>query len=74
MPIRRAHPPEPARPARAAIVDPTIEQFARLLAAPGGAIVPEFPEVTPIEHRGIADRQLADVLTDALRHLAIEWE
>ena len=34
----------------------------------------DFPEVTPIAHAGIRDRQLADVLDDALDHLAINWD
>ena len=44
-----------------------------LLGAPNGATSPEFPEVTPIQHTGIRDRQLSDVLADAIEHLAIDW-
>jgi uncharacterized Zn finger protein len=54
--------------------DPMLEELARLLAAPGGAIAPEFPEVAPVIHGGIRDRQLADVLNDAIAHLEINWE
>ena len=55
-------------------VDPMIDELARLLAAPNGAAAPEFPEVTPLSHAGIRDRQLAEVLEDALAHLDINWE
>ena len=34
---------------------------------------PEFPDVTPIQHTDIRDRQLSDVLADAIEHLAIDW-
>jgi hypothetical protein len=66
----RAEPVRPAPP----VVDPTIGEIARLLGAPGGTIAPEFPDVAPLDHRGIRDRQLAEVLADALGHLAIEWD
>jgi hypothetical protein len=52
--------------------DPGLESIAILLAAPGGP--PQLPEPTTIEHRGIRDRMVADVLDDALDHLAIRWE
>ena len=44
-----------------------------LLGAPNAAHLPEFPEVTAIRHTGIRDRQLSDVLDDAIDHLAIDW-
>lgn len=56
------------------IPDPGIAEMARMLAAPGGALAPEFPAVSPIEHRGLRDRDLAEVLADALDQLAINWE
>jgi hypothetical protein len=65
-PPPRSPPPEP--------VDPMIDELARLLAAPNGAAAPEFPEMTPLSHAGIRDRQLAEVLEDALAHLEINWE
>jgi len=74
VPLRRdqpaaAHdrPPEP--PPR----DPIAEELAMLLGAPNAAPPPEFPAVTAFEHTGIRDRQLADVLDDAIAHLAIDW-
>jgi hypothetical protein len=70
VPIRRepaARPPEPVR-------DPIADEIAMLLSAPSGAPAPEFPAVTPIVHAGIADRELAAVLADAIEHLAINWE
>lgn len=45
-----------------------------LLAAPEGAGVPTFPDVTELRHRPARDRRLAGVLDDALDHLAIRWE
>jgi hypothetical protein len=75
VPIRQpdratSTPPRPAPPP----ADPMLEELARLLAAPNGADAPEFPEVTPITHAGIRDRQLAEVLSDAIAHLEINWE
>ena len=68
VPLRRADPtPEPSPP------DPVAEELAMLLGSPNAAAPPEFPEVTPIRHTGIRDRQLADVLADAIDHLAIDW-
>lgn len=58
----------------AGIADPGIAEMARMLAAPGGALAPEFPDVSPIEHRSLRDRDLAEVLADALDQLAINWE
>jgi hypothetical protein len=75
VPIRErvvadAPPRAPAPPP----VDPMLEELARLLAAPNGAAVPEFPEIIPISHGGIRDRQLAEVLHDAIAHLEINWD
>jgi uncharacterized Zn finger protein len=53
--------------------DPVADELAMLLGAPNGAAPPEFPEVTRITHTGIRDRQLSDVLADAIAHLAIDW-
>ncbi len=54
--------------------DPILDKISVLLQAPAGAAAPTFPEVEPIDHRGIRDRSLADVLDDALNELAIRWE
>ncbi len=59
--------PEPPPP------DPVAEELAMLLGSPNAAGPPEFPEVTPLRHAGIRDRQLSDVLADAIDHLAIDW-
>ncbi|HZB42064.1 MAG TPA: SWIM zinc finger family protein [Ilumatobacter sp.] len=73
VPLRRQ---QPASDAAAAPVpptgDPLADELAMLLGAPNAA-PPEFPDVTPIRHTGIRDRQLADALADAIEHLAIDW-
>ena len=74
VPLRREQPAaapaaEPEPPPR----DPVADELAMLLGAPNGATSPEFPEVAPIQHTGIRDRQLSDVLADAIEHLAIDW-
>ena len=67
-PAAKAEPePEPPR-------DPIAEEVGMLLGAPNGATLPVFPAVAPLEHAGIRDRQLADVLFDAINHLEINWE
>jgi uncharacterized Zn finger protein len=53
---------------------PEWEGLALLLRAPTGITAPELPDPLPIEHVGIRDRLLADVLADAVDHLAIRWE
>jgi uncharacterized Zn finger protein len=73
QPERAVADARPAAPASAP-VDPVLDELARLLAAPNGAVAPEFPEVTAIAHGGIRDRQLAEVLNDAIAHLEINWE
>jgi uncharacterized Zn finger protein len=55
-------------------VDDDLRQRASLLRAPEGADAPDLPDVEPIVHGGIRDRTLADMLDDALDHLAIRWE
>jgi uncharacterized Zn finger protein len=77
VPLRRDQPdatptapPEPPAPPR----DPIADELAALLAAPNGAQAPDLPTVTPVAHTGIRDRQLADVLDDAIAHLDINWE
>ena len=52
--------------------DPALDSIGILLAAPG--VIPALPEPSSIEHRGVRDRLLGDVLDDALDHLAIRWE
>ncbi len=54
--------------------DPEPDIISVLLRAPAGAAPPSFPDPTPIHHPGIRDRLLAEVLDDALDHLAIRWE
>lgn len=53
--------------------DHQADEIATMLAAPGGAGPPEFPESAPLEHR-VADHLLRDVLDDALRHLYIDLD
>jgi hypothetical protein len=80
IPIRPLRPaPAPSsvprhQPTVATPRDPTIDEIALLLAAPGGAIAPQFPVPEPIIHAGIADRMLAEVLADALANLRLQWE
>jgi uncharacterized Zn finger protein len=54
--------------------DPELDAISVLLQAPAGAAPPDFGEIEPIDHTGIRDRMLAEVLDDALDHLAIRWE
>lgn len=54
-------------------VDPFVDEIGRLLAAPSGPI-PDLPRPDRLAHPPVADRLLAEVLTDALDHLMIEWE
>jgi hypothetical protein len=54
--------------------DPELDKISILLQAPVGAAPPTFPELTQLDHRGIRDRMLADVLDDALDNLAIRWD
>jgi hypothetical protein len=61
-------------PPTAAPRDPMLDEIARLLAAPNGSLAPELPEVESIEHTGIRDRLLAEVLLDALHHLDVAWD
>jgi hypothetical protein len=76
VPLRAAREPAPVsrREPSPVPVDPMIAEIGVLLAAPEGATAPEFPEVTSISHGAIRDRPLADVLIDAIEHLAINWE
>jgi hypothetical protein len=62
--------PEPEREPR----DPIADEVGMLLGAPSGASLPEFPAVTALQHIGIRDRQLSEVLLDAIDHLEINWE
>ena len=78
VPLRRTTPtaePDPApRPTPEPARDPIADEIGMLLGAPNGATLPEFPTVTPLQHVGIRDRQLAEVLQDAIAHLEINWE
>ena len=73
-PDRAAELPHERRPERPPPRDPALDEVALLLAAPNGTAAPQYPEVTPIAHPAIRDRLLAEVLEDALDHLAINWE
>lgn len=55
-------------------VDADLDAISHLLQAPAGASPPEFPEVVELAHGAIRERPLAEVLDDALDHLAIRWE
>ena len=68
--VRDPDPTPPSEPPR----DPIADEIGMLLGAPNGATLPNFPGVTPLEHTGIRDRQLAAVLGDAIAHLEINWE
>ena len=79
VPIRRGvdratSDPPPPMPPEPVPRDPMLDEIAHLLAAPNGSIAPDLPEVTPIEHTGIRDRQLAAVLDDALANLDVSWD
>ena len=66
----RAVEPAPPAPPR----DPTIEQIAALLAAPGGAVA-SFPELGPREHHLPAGRLWADTLASALAEFErLAWD
>jgi uncharacterized Zn finger protein len=78
VPLRRPEPatrptstpaPEPEPPPP----DPVAEELAMLLGSPNAVAPPEFPDISPLQHTGIRDRQLAEVLRDAIDHLAIDW-
>ena len=74
VPLRRDPLPTPAAPAPTPPPrDPVAEELALLLGSPNGASPPELPALESLEHVGIRDRQLADVLHDAIAHLAIDW-
>ena len=55
-------------------IDADADTISLLLQAPAGASPPSFPNVDDFDHGPIRNRQLADVLDDALDHLAIRWE
>ena len=64
-------PPAPPAPPR----DPTVEQIAGMLATPGGAAVPSFPELGPREHHLPAGRLWADTLDSALTEFErLAWD
>lgn len=54
--------------------DPDVDVISRLLQSPAGASPPTFPDVHELDQGPIRHRLLADVLDDALDHLAIRWE
>lgn len=61
-------------PGRRELVDPGLAAISMLLGAPAGAEPPTFPELSLLTHPALRDRLLAEVLDDALDHLAIRWE
>lgn len=81
IPLRRtwrdevdaARPPAPEVPTEPEH-DPEIDEIAVLLASPSGSPPPELPTPEPLSHPPGASGLLADVLADALDHLAIRWE
>ena len=54
--------------------DPEAEAISMLLRAPDAARLPDLPDVDELQHAGLRDPLLADVLDDALDHLGIRWE
>lgn len=48
--------------------------LSALLAAPGGAAPPEFPEIDHVDHRSLRDDLLRSVLDDALDQLHLRWD
>ena len=54
--------------------DHGLDKISVLLQAPAGAAPPSFPDPDPIEHVGVRDRLLNDVLHDAIESLAIRWD
>ncbi len=54
--------------------DPELDKISVLLQAPAGAGPPSFPDPEPLEHHGIRDRLLHDVLHDAIEALEIRWD
>jgi hypothetical protein len=55
-------------------IESELDKISVLLQSPAGAAPPSFPDPVPIDHRGIRDRVLNDVLNDALDELGIRWE
>lgn len=51
-----------------------LDKISVLLQAPAGAAPPSFPDPEPIEHHGIRERLLHDVLHDAIEALEIRWD
>lgn len=70
--------PERSTPARVVELhprhDPDLDAIAMLLRSPTGTEPPDLPEPSPIDHGPIRDHLLAEVLDDALDHLAIRWD
>lgn len=53
---------------------PAFDELAALLRSPTGGMPPTFPDPERIDHHGLRDRLLAEVLNDALDHLELRWE
>ncbi len=66
---RRPEPVPDRRP-----VDDGWAALPALLAAPGGAAPPAFPDVDHVDHRSLRDEMLRTVLDDALDHLMLRWD
>lgn len=74
IPLRRTAPaPSASRPAPEPVRDPQLDEIARLLAAPGGAL-PDVPGIDRIEHPPLPDPLASEVLADALANLRIQWD
>jgi hypothetical protein len=70
---RAVDPTPPTSPA--APRDRTVEQIAAMLAAPGGAAVPSFPELGSRDHHLPAGRLWADTLASALTEFErLAWD
>lgn len=54
--------------------DTTADELAALLAPPGAARAPVFPELEPLRHPPLRDRLVSDVLADALDGLGIDLD
>lgn len=82
VPIRRDRPvvePEQSPPWERRTVqrDEHADEIGVLLAAPGGSVVSESlfdVEVTRLDHRGLRNPIIADVLDDVLSNLHINWD
>jgi hypothetical protein len=60
---------------RAARPDPEpVDRLAHLIGVPDGAELPEIPELEPVQLPVPRRHELAQALTDALRHVRVDWD